>query len=64
MLSILAWIVFVPALIWNFIIFIVAFGDLMSPKAKIEWTSARNIRDLALSLTILFIPGVYLFGWF
>jgi hypothetical protein len=64
MLSILAWIVFVPALIWNTTIFIVAFGDLMSPKAKIEWTSARNIRDLALSLTILFIPGVYLFGWF
>jgi hypothetical protein len=64
MLSILAWIVFVPALVWNITIFIVAFGDLMSSKAKIEWTSARNIRDLALSLAILFIPGVYLFGWF
>ena len=64
MLTIFAWLIFIPAFIWNILFLAVAFGDLMSPKAKIEWTSARNIRDLALSLTILFIPGVYLFGWF
>jgi hypothetical protein len=64
MLSILAWIVFVPALVWNITIFILAFGDLMSPNAKNAWTSTRNIRDLAFSLIVLFIPGVYLFGWF
>jgi hypothetical protein len=65
MLSVLAWIVFVPALILNITIFILALNDYMlSPKSKIKWTSIRNICELAFSLIILFIPGVYLFGWF
>lgn len=64
MLTILAWIVFIPALIWNFTLFCVAFSDLMSNKYKIEWTNKRNLRDLAFSLIVLFVPGVYLFGWF
>ena len=64
MFTILAWALFVPAVVWNFIIFCVAFGALMSPTSKIEWTNKRNLRDLAISLLVLFVPGVYLFGWF
>lgn len=64
MLTILAWLVFVPAVFWNIIIFCVAFGALMSPTSKIEWTNKQNLRDLAISLLVLFVPGVYLFGWF
>ena len=64
MLTIIAWLVFVPAAGWNIIIFSVAFEALMSPNSEIEWTSKRNLRDLTISLIILFVPGVYLFGWF
>lgn len=64
MFTILAWLVFVPAVFWNVTLFFVAFSDLMSNKSRIEWTNKRNLRDLTLSLIILFVPGVYLFGWF
>jgi hypothetical protein len=64
MITIFAWLVFIPALIWNVLLFAIAFGDLMSLKGKIAWTKLRNIRDLVISLALLFIPGVYLFGWF
>ena len=64
MLTILAWLVFVPAVGWNILIFGVAFGALMSPNPEIEWTNKRNLRDLAISVLILVVPGVYLFGWF
>ena len=64
MLTILSWIVFLPAVGWNIALLCVAFGDLMSDTAKIAWTNKRNLRDLAISLVLLFVPGVYLFGWF
>lgn len=64
MLTILAWLVFVPAVVWNFILFCVSFSDLMSDNSKIEWKRMKNLRDLILSLLVLFVPGVYLFGWF
>lgn len=64
MLTILSWVVFIPALIWNITLFYIIFGDLMSEKSNIEWTRTKNLRDLSLSLIILFVPGVYLFGWF
>jgi hypothetical protein len=64
MLTILAWLVFVPAVAWNIIFFYVAFEALMSSNSEIEWTNKRNLRDLTISLIILFVPGVYLFGWF
>lgn len=64
MLTILAWLVFVPAVVWNFTLFCVTFSDLMSDNPKIEWKRMKNLRDLILSLLVLFVPGVYLFGWF
>lgn len=63
MFTILAWMFFIPALIWNFTLFTIAFSDIIS-KREIDWATYRNLRDLVLSLAALFIPGVYLFGWF
>lgn len=63
MLTILAWMVFIPAVVWNMILFPVVFSDIIS-KGDLDWNKARNWRDLILSLAVLFIPGVYLFGWF
>jgi hypothetical protein len=37
---------------------------LMSTKPGVNWSNKRNFRDLILSLMVLFIPGVYLFGLF
>jgi hypothetical protein len=28
-----------------------------------HWANFRNFRDVILSLVVLLIPGVYLFGW-
>lgn len=63
MITIVSWMIFVPALIWNIILFIVVFGDIMNTNPKFSWKNKRNWRDLTLSILILFIPGVYLFGW-
>lgn len=63
MLTIVSWMVFVPAVVWNVLIFCVAFGDIMGSSKVKWWSIKRNWRDLALSLAVLFIPGVYLFGW-
>ena len=62
MLTIFAWMVFVPAVIWNVTILTIVFTDVIGDR-KVEW-NRRNIRDLTLSLVVLFVPGVYLFGWF
>lgn len=66
MITIFAWMVFIPAVIcviWNMTILIIAITDIKGDH-KLDWATWRNIRDLVLSLAILFIPGVYLFGWF
>jgi hypothetical protein len=63
MLTIIAWIVFIPAIIWNIILFSIAFGDTMGDQ-KIHWLTRRNMRDITISLLMLFIPGIYLFGVF
>jgi hypothetical protein len=62
MLTILAWLTFIPAICWNFLLFIIVFTDIMD-KGQLTWTRS-DIRDLILSLAVLLIPGVYLFGWF
>jgi hypothetical protein len=67
MLTILAWMAFIPAVIWNMAMLIIAFTDIVGDitgDRKLHWANWRNIRDLVLSLAVLFIPGVYLFGWF
>lgn len=63
MLTILSWIVFIPAVVWNVTLFFIAFSDIMSDQ-KIKWANKRNLRDLAISLAVLLIPGIYLFGLF
>jgi len=63
MLTIVAWVVFVPALIWNAVFYCIVFSDLMS-KRKLNWFNWTNLWQAALSITVLFVPGVYLFGWF
>jgi heme O synthase-like polyprenyltransferase len=61
MLTILSWMVFVPAVIWNVVFWVVAFGAVFEQKNKV-WANRRNFRDAIISLALLFIPGVYLFG--
>ena len=63
MLTIFAWMVFVPAVIWNMVFLTIAFTDIVG-ESKCSWNTITNWRDIILSLAILFIPGVYLFGWF
>jgi hypothetical protein len=63
MLTILAWMVFIPAVVWNMTLFMVAISDIFGQN-RVHWFTKRNMRDLALSLVILFVPGVYLFGLF
>jgi len=63
MLTILAYIVFIPALVWNVVLFWgVVFGMLVEEK-EYHWINFRNFRDAIISLALLLIPGVYLFGW-
>lgn len=64
MLTILSWVIFVPAFFWNVALVYVVWSDLMASKGRLGWKNKRNWRDLVLSLVILFVPGVYLFGWF
>lgn len=61
MLTILSWMVFVPAVIWNVVFWVIAFGAVFQQKNKV-WANRRNFRDAIISLALLFIPGVYLFG--
>lgn len=61
MLTILSWMVFVPAVIWNVVFWVIAFGAVFEQKNKV-WANSRNFRDAIISLALLFIPGVYLFG--
>ena len=62
MLTIVAWIAFVPATAWNALMFTYLLIDLMG-KGQINWKLWRNWRDLIISLVLMFVPGVYLFGW-
>ena len=63
MLTILAWAVFVPATIWNILLWTVGmwftFVDPRSDTVDVK----RSLVEVIISLAIWFIPGVYLFGW-
>jgi hypothetical protein len=63
MLTIVAWIVFVPALIWNAVFFGIAFTDFMNGNT-LQFKYVKNYLQAVVSLVILFVPGVYLFGWY
>lgn len=62
MLTIVAWLVFIPATAWNALMFTYVMVDLMG-KGQTNWRLWRNWRDLIISLVLMFLPGVYLFGW-
>ena len=61
MITIVAWIVFVFATFWNILYFGVALGQILKEE-KTNWQC--EIVAIVLSLTLWFVPGVYLFGWF
>lgn len=63
MLTILAWLVFIPAVMWNAIFWSIAFVVFIESK-DYGWANRRNLRDSILSLAALMIPGVFLFGWY
>ena len=62
MFTIIAWVVFIPAFVWNLAGMVIVIDDLLGA-GKIKW-NARDFLELAFSLALLFVPGVYLFGWF
>jgi hypothetical protein len=61
MLTILAYIVFVPALLWNVVLCSALFYMVFTEKGY-HWANFRNLRDIILSLVVLFVPGVYLWN--
>lgn len=63
MLTIVAWVVFIPALIWNLVFFGIVFVDFMNGNTA-QFKYVKNYLQTAVSLVMLFVPGVYLFGWF
>ncbi len=61
MLTVVAWMVFVPAVVWNMLFFAIAFKDTVYNGIGV-WANKANIQQSVISLVILFVPGVYLFG--
>jgi hypothetical protein len=62
MLTIIAWIVFVPAVFWNIIFFGVVFWNFMDRRYD-TFRRLENYVQMVVSLLLLFVPGIYLFGW-
>lgn len=60
MLELIAWLVFIPATFWNVLFWCIGFKDLIT-RTPFLWK--RNVIDGAISLTLWFVPGVYLLGW-
>ena len=63
MLTIVAWIVFVPAVVWNTVFFGIVLVDFFNGDWK-YFKYAKNYVQAAISVALLFVPGVYLFGWY
>lgn len=61
MLTIIAWIVFVFASIWNVLFWSIGISEIIR-KSHIDWERTRV--EMIISLAIWIIPGVYLFGLF
>jgi len=62
MLTIIAHMVFWPALVWNVAFWIAAVAQLLNSTSLPLRVHLRNVRDSIVSLTLLLVPGVYLFG--
>lgn len=61
MLTFIAWMIFVPAVIWNVLLWSILFFDIIYKQAY-TWMTKRNLIDFLTSLAILLIPGIFLFG--
>lgn len=62
MLTILAWMVFIPALAWNTLIFFFILKDAVGNR-NFKYPYHEQFQ-IALSVVVLIVPSVYLFGWF
>lgn len=60
MMTILAWITFIPAAIFNILLWI-AFFDMCSRDITI---TREHIIGAIVTFLLMFVPGVYLFGFF
>lgn len=63
MITIIAWIVFIPAVIINVAWFSLAVYQVVEKRSIKALKQPSNVRDMILLLAIMFVPGVYLFGW-
>lgn len=64
MLTILSWLIFIPAVVWNILFFSIAFNDITDKKSyQFRGDNGRsNLLAAAWSLLAMIVPGVYLFG--
>ena len=63
MITIIAWIVFIPAVIINVAWFSIAVYQVVEKRSLEALKQPSNIRDMIAILVVMFVPGVYLFGW-
>lgn len=63
MLTIISWMIFIPAAVWNIVFFSIAFTETISNGLK-PWKYYKNILHAIASLAFFLIPGIYLFGIF
>ena len=61
MLTILAWMIFIPAAIWNVIFFSLAFSETLTKGISV-WGRYDNCLHAIASLAVLLAPGIHLFG--
>ena len=61
MLTIIAWLIFIPAAVWNVIFFSLAFTETLT-KGIAVWNRHDNWLHAIASLALLLAPGIYLFG--
>lgn len=64
MLTIIAWVVFVPALAMNILFLLCLGAELLKPREQKIPISIEDIRFLVMFFVLMIVPGVYLFGIF
>ena len=67
MLTILAWIIFIPALIFNIFLWLTILLAVLLDDRRIKFTNKDFVNTatiVIIGMIILWIPGIYLFGVF
>lgn len=67
MLTILAWIIFIPALILNIFLWLTILLAVLLDDRRIKFTNKDFVNTatiVIIGMIILWIPGIYLFGVF